>query len=45
LRSSALPQLAVIATLIVHRGFALTWGIAHIWHLDEARAAVSFPVR
>lgn len=38
LRSSALPQLAVIATLIV-TAVALTWGIAYIWHLDRGTAA------
>ena len=38
LRSSALPQLAVIATLI-GTAVALTWGIARIWHLDAGTAA------
>ena len=38
LRSSALPQLAVIATLII-TAVALTWGIARIWHLDAGTAA------
>jgi putative transport protein len=38
LRSSALPQLAVIATLI-GTAVALTWGISHIWHLDRGTAA------
>jgi putative transport protein len=38
LRSSALPQLAVIATLIVS-AVALTWGVARIWHLDGGTAA------
>jgi putative transport protein len=38
LRSSALPQLAVIATLII-TAVVLTWGIARIWNLDRGTAA------
>ena len=38
LRSSALPQLAVIATLII-TAVALTWGISRIWDLDRGTAA------
>jgi len=38
LRSSALPHLAVIATLII-TAVALTWSIARIWHLDAGTAA------
>jgi putative transport protein len=38
LRSSALPQLAVIATLII-TAVALTWGVARIWDLDRGTAA------
>ncbi|HEY9461834.1 MAG TPA: hypothetical protein VIR54_02035 [Vicinamibacterales bacterium] len=38
LRSSALPQLAVIATLII-TAVVLTWGVARIWDLDRGTAA------
>jgi putative transport protein len=38
LRSSALPQLTVIATLII-TAVVLTWGIARIWNLDRGTAA------
>jgi putative transport protein len=38
LRSSALPQLATIVTVVV-TALALAWGIARLWHLDGGTAA------